>query len=560
MPNCIRQLPGMTHHEFSGLNNLRKSASFKLILVKKNPGILLSPMLKRGLHAHQAVGGHCHHCDFGGDAAPRPVKSQAEGLNTNCINNLRQIGITKTMCSGNNQGRYPYAGNGWATTPLVDIFRLYSPYISTNGGAKFYHCPADQPQGYAAWNYWYAATQYPYGVTTNQLLFPDSYCYPLSFYAQDYAGGTPSIIKTKRKTTEAKSPAEKYFIACNALAPYGVLPGQGGSAHGGNQGNTLRFVDSHASYVRHSAEIAFTPYAEDRDWTAGGLAGNAPEQVPMLNNKHMKTKNQNSGFTLIELLVVIAIIAILAAMLLPALASAKKKAQGVLCMNNTKQITLAWIMYYHDNQDVLLACYPWVGGWGAWGNDIFRDTGASAEYNPVYRAATNTAILKAGALNSYLGGNTGVYKCPGDPFLYLGNPTVRSVSMNWNIGSGGTAGYYVYKKSGDLNRPGPSNTFVFLDEGPTLNDAFFVMDMTGYDPLNWAVKTPGDCPASYHNNCGSFSFADGHSEIHRWLDGRTPRAAKYGWLDVSGNSLAINNKDVDWAQSKTSALIANPTR
>ena len=277
----------------------------------------------------------------------------------------------------------------------------------------------------------------------------------------------------------------------------------------------------------------------------------------------MTKKTQKSGFTLIELLVVIAIIAILAAMLLPALAAAKKKAQGVMCMNNTKQITLAWIMYSHDNQDNLLDVYSFVGGaaWG-WQWDKFRDPGPAGTYNIKYGVSTNTAPLKAGLLNTYLGGNTGVYKCPGDPFTWTGVPTVRSISYNGYIGINGgyTSGYLVYKKSSDLTRPGPSNTYVVLDEGPTLNDAFFFMDMNGYDPLSWAIKTPGDCPASYHGSAGSFSFADGHSEVHKWLDGRTAKAVKWGWLDAGGNSLAINNKDVDWVQSKTSAKISNPTR
>jgi len=268
-----------------------------------------------------------------------------------------------------------------------------------------------------------------------------------------------------------------------------------------------------------------------------------------------------NGFTLIELLVVIAIIAILAALLLPVLGRSKLKAQGIMCMSNTKQLTLAWIMYYNDNHDVLLACYPWVGGYDpAWPTDLFRPAYPGFSYNPNSSAATNTLILKKGKLNDYLGGNTAVYKCPGDPFTFGGVPTVRSVSMNWYIGQTGTAGYRSYVKSQDLIRPGPSNIYVILDEGPTLNDAFFLMDMTGYDPLNWNTKAAGDCPASYHGDAGSFSFADGHSEVHRWLDGRTKLAAQYGWLDKNGNNLTHNNQDVDWVQSRTSALVANATR
>jgi prepilin-type N-terminal cleavage/methylation domain-containing protein len=204
---------------------------------------------------------------------PALAKAKQKACTANCINNLRQIGITQAMYTGDNQDRYPYSGNGWARTPLVDIFRLYSPYISTNGGAKFYRCPADITPGYPAWNYWYTATQYPYGVTANMLLFPDTYYYFVTFFTTDYAGGTPSLINQQRKTTEAKSPTQKYVMGCNALAPSGQ-PGSGGSAHGGNVGNTLLFVDSHAGYIRHSDELPTVPYA-NHDWTAGGLAGNA---------------------------------------------------------------------------------------------------------------------------------------------------------------------------------------------------------------------------------------------------------------------------------------------
>ena len=113
--------------------------------------------------------------------------------------------------------------------------------------------------------------------------------------------------------------------------------------------------------------------------------------------------------------------------------------------------------------------------------------------------------------------------------------------------------YFGYKKTTSLNRPGPANTFVFIDEGPTINDGFFATDMDTYDPLNWSGKRTTDCMASYHNKAGSLSFADGHSEIHKWRDSRTWGVIAYGWSSP-------NNKDIDWIQSKSSAKIRNATR
>ena len=269
------------------------------------------------------------------------------------------------------------------------------------------------------------------------------------------------------------------------------------------------------------------------------------------------TKRTNRGFTLIELLVVIAIIAILAGLLLPALAKAKEKAKGITCMNSNNQLTMAWRFYTEDNDGYLVGSGrgqmrgrkmipEWIGG-----NWLDKNNPRKSDNWNV-----DLWIKKRNLLYPHAGNSTEIFNCPSDNSYGINNkglrvPRLRSRSINnWVGGPGwGNSGsqWRVYFKDTDMVDPGPSNTFVLLDEREdSINDGYFVVDMAGW-PGNSSRLV--DYPASYHNNAAGFSFADGHAEIKKWQDKRTsPPISKN---NIPLNVPMANSKDLMWMMEKS---------
>ncbi len=274
------------------------------------------------------------------------------------------------------------------------------------------------------------------------------------------------------------------------------------------------------------------------------------------------------AFTLIELLVVIAIIAILASLLLPVLSKAKTKAQGIGCLNNTKQLTFAWHLYCGDFNDRVPNNFgvdetvdTIKGKFENWVNNVMT-WGATSSLKDV--SNTNNAWVANGVLGKYTAAAIGVYKCPADNYLSPQQRSAgwfqrnRSLSMNSTFGLfGGTDGntprglnwalpqYKQYLNQTQV--PRPAKTWLFLDEHPdSINDGYFINNP---NTDHWQ-----DVPASYHNGACGFSFADGHSEIRKWQSNSSKYPVRFSLGQKTFDAAGRN--DFKWYLERTGYIDA----
>ena len=283
------------------------------------------------------------------------------------------------------------------------------------------------------------------------------------------------------------------------------------------------------------------------------------------------------AFSLTELLVVIAVFAVLGALFLPVMVKAKGKSMSMSaqCLNNQKQIIAAAIMYADDNQDWWPLNMPSGPAW------CFP----TMDFNP--SNTDNTNLLRAvdpsiSVLGPFLPGPQ-VLHCPADKSFVAGlGPRIRSISMSqavgssaqstcsqpvpcpvhgqWlsgsNIGDGGcnTSGFRTYGKTSQMTSPKPVNLWVFADEHPnSINDAQLAVQCALTGPFAFVV----DYPANYHAGAGTFAFADGHTELHKWIGQGIQPAVNFSGGSLIGGHPANDSVvfDVPWLQFHTSAKV-----
>ena len=285
-----------------------------------------------------------------------------------------------------------------------------------------------------------------------------------------------------------------------------------------------------------------------------------PDRARFSPGRYFRSKDR-PAFTLIELLVVIAIIAILAAMLLPALAKAKCKATRAQCLSNKHQIQLATRMYADDWNDYLPPNAP-LGNLAqyGWCNSINGENYANSPENVV------EDFYKTNCFGPYVN-NVRVYKCPNDKIPSANGDRIRSISMNsqvlgalLDLGArvdslkNYNVGWSHFRKFSDLTRPNPVNMFVFCDESmTTMNDGYLQMGLNSIDYP--------DVPANYDCGGNCFTFADGHGEYRKWIySSNLPRTGLKNVPNAASNGYPFGNhwmgggSDVDfiWLAGHTS--------